>query len=283
MTHKWLQQLQTVHRIFLGAGFIAVLIFGYTYLIAARSDCGVVRFYEYTFGFTGLVIWGGGNLIALLLLLKQTKTHIARRAGTFFLIATNSLMIWVTSALLYSFMDSRFVFTGTESLIQRVEKEDDRLAALELGRRNVKKSVPLLCRIVLAPGKDINLRLNAVYALREIGSGLSRDDTYYEETVVCLVQLLNTPNPYLRSSAIETMGILQEPQTVLPLLRTLEKEDDEFVKEDTVRVLGLLGDTRAHEPLTALLADKNNNYSLNYTIKQALKKIEDTENNNRDN
>jgi hypothetical protein len=277
MMSKWFKQLHPIHKIFLGAGLTAALIFGYNYLLAARGDCGVVRFYEYTFGFFGIGVWGGGNLAALLLLLKPKQANAAYKTGTIFLVVINSLMIFITSSLIYSFMDSHFVFTSNETLIRRVEKENDRLAVLELGKRNEKDTIPLLCKITLAPDKDINLRLNSSYALRKIASGLPRDDEYYEEILSCLFKTLADQQQHLRSSAAKTLGIIKEPRSVMPLLQALEKEDDEFVKGDIVQALGLLADKKAHQTLSVLLADKSNSYSFNYTIKKALEKIEATE------
>ena len=277
MMSKWFKQLHPIHKIFLGAGLTAALIFGYNYLVAARGDCGVVRFYEYTFGFLGLGVWGGGNLAALLLLLKPKQVNAAYKTGTVLLVVINSLMICIISSLIYSFMDSHFVFTRTETLIKRVEKENDRLAVLELGKRNEKDTIPLLCRITLDPNMDINLRLNSSYALRKIGSNLPRDDEYYEEILSCLFKMLTDQHQHLRSSAAETLGIIKEPLSVMPLIQALEKEDSEFVKGDIVLALGLLGDKKAHQTLSALLSDKSNSYSFNYTIKQALEKIEATE------
>ena len=281
MTH-WLKQLQLFHKVFLGTGLIAALVFGYNYLIAARGDCGVVRFYEYTFGFLGLVVWGGGNLAALFLLVKPERKNISYKAGTALLAVINSLIICITFFLLYSFIDDAFIFTSTKTLIERVENEDDRLAVLELGRRNVKVTIPLLCRITLDPDKDINLRLNASYALRKIGSHLPRDTGYYEAMFTCLLQVLADEQQYLRSSAAETFEMINDTSAVTALLKALKKEDNLYVKSKIVRALGFLGDNRAFQPLSALLTDKKNSHSFQYIIKEALEKIKATENGNSD-
>jgi HEAT repeat protein len=278
----WLKQLQLFHKVFLGTGLIAALVFGYNYLIAAQGDCGVVRFYEYTFGFLGIVVWGGGNLAALFLIVKPKRKNVFYKAGTALLAVINSLIICITFFLLYSFMDDAFIFTSTRTLIERVENEDDRLAVLELGRRNVKDTIPLLCRIALDQDKDINLRLNTSYALRKIGSHLPRDTEYYKAMFTCLLQMLTDEQQHLRSSAAETFGIINDTSAVTALLKALEKEDNVYVKSDIVQTLGLLGDNRAFQPLSVLLADKGNSHFFQYKIKEALEKLKATENGNSD-
>lgn len=277
MRTHWFKQLHISHKLFLGTGLIAALGFGVNYLILARGDCGVVRFYEYTFGILGLLVWGCGNLVALFLLIKMERNNLAYNSGTVLLAVINSLMICLLSYLIYSFMDHNFVFSRTGRLIERVEKEDDRQAVLELGRRNVKDSIPLLCSITLDPDKDINLRLNASYALRQIESQVPRDSGHYEESFACLLRLLTDKQNHLRSSAAETLGMIRDTRAVPPLLQALAKEDDEYVAIYMVRALGLLGDNRAFQPLSVLLSEKEKTYYLHSAIKDALEKIKVSE------
>lgn len=277
MTH-WFKHLQFFHRVFLGIGVIAACVFGYHYLIAAQKDCGVVRFYEYAVGLFGLGVWGGGNLAALFLLVKPEGKHLPYLVGTTVLVVMNSLMIGLTFFLLYTVMDQAFVFTRTKTLIERVEHADDRLAVLELGRRDETGTIPLLCTIALDSEKDMNLRLNASYALREIGSRLSQDTDSYAAMFTCLLQMLTDEQQYLRSSAAETFRILNDTSAVPALLQALENESNEYVSSDIIRTLGILGDNRAIQPLSALLVEKDTSHVLLAAIEEALERIQETEN-----
>ena len=268
-----LKQLKPIHKGFLISGTIAAAVFGYNYLIAARGDCGVVRYFEYIAGIAGLSIWFCCTIIGLIFLKKGGRKTWLAYVGTFIIVITNSLITLASSALIYSFLENNFYLTSTEHLIELVTQKDDRLAALELGERNDKKAIPLLCRIAQDEGKDINLRFNAMFSLRMIGSSLSRDDPHYEYILTCVLKILD--NQRLRAESAKTLGIMGDERAVMPLLNILQQEENEFVKNDIIRALGLIGDKRAYMLLQRLLSEnENSGYLFRYVIEEALAKIE---------
>lgn len=268
----WLKQIRPVHAAFLIPGAISAVVFAYFYLIASRGDCGVVRFYEYISGVFGLGLWFAGTGLGFILLVN--KSPAASGIGTAFIAVTNTLMVIAVSALIYSYLDNNFYFTGTKQLMENVAMKDDRLGALELGKRKEKKAVPLLCRIVQDENRDINLRFNAIRSLGIIG--LSADHVHYEQMMLCLTETLEDQK--LRAESAKILGIIADKRAVQPLLTALMKEEDEFVKTDIIRSLGMIKDKRACEPLRNLLREnENSSYMLRAAIKEALTKLEPSE------
>ncbi|MEZ4525458.1 MAG: HEAT repeat domain-containing protein [Desulfobacterales bacterium] len=270
----WLKQLRPVHAAFLIPGTIAAAAFAYCYLIASRGDCGVVRFYEYLIGIAGLALWFAGTGIGFILLAGKNAAGV----GTAFVILTNSLMTISVLSMTYSWLDSNFYFTGTKQLMEKVDRNNDVLAALALGKRKEKKAVPLLCRIVVDESRDINLCFNAIRSLGEISLSLSKNHVHYETMMHCLTETLDRQR--LRAESAKILGKIADKRAVPPLLDALGKEEDEFVKTDIIRALGMIKDRRACEPLAELLREnENSSYMLRSAIKEALTKIgEDREN-----
>ncbi len=268
----WLKQLRPVHAAFLIPGTIAAAVFAYFYLIASRGDCGVVRFYEYITGIAGLALWFAGTGIGFVLLASKNAAGV----GTAFILLTNTLMTISVLSMIYSWLDYNFYFTGTKQLMENVDRKNDVLGALELGKRKERKAVPLLCRIVQDDRKDINLRFNAIRSLGEIGLSLSKEHAYYETMMICLTETLDKQG--LRAESAKILGKIGDKQAVLPLLDALRKEDDEFVKTDIVCSLGMIKDKRACEPLRDLLRkNENSGYMFRSAIKEALAKMEISE------
>ena len=266
-----LKQIHSIYKIILIAGVVAASVFGYIFLIKARGDCGVVRFYEYAFGVIGLALWLFFTGIGLLLLVAKNKKNVF--IGAFLVIIVNLSMILVSSSLVYNFLKDNFYFTDNDRLIELVDRKDDRLAALELGKRKVKSAAPMLCRIMTNRDKDINLRFNALYALREIVSAISKTDAMYENNLSSHLALLKDRR--LRGESAKTLGVMGDKRSVPPLLEALRKEEDEFVKIDFINALGEIGDRRAYALLKALLDEnKNAGYPIRSALNEALAKIQ---------
>jgi len=204
-------QFNIFHKIIFAIGLIAVSIFTYYHLIICQKHCGVVRGYEYLMGIIGMTAWILGNIIGFILIIKFEG--LPHTLGTLILTITNLLIITATSWLFYLFIEDSFILTTTQTIIERVEKNDDRLAILELGKRNVKTSIPLLCKIALNQNKDINLRLNAISALEGIVEISSTSDKEEKSINSCLSQLSKDQEEYMRNAATDLIkNIIQNKQ-----------------------------------------------------------------------
>jgi HEAT repeat protein len=136
-------------------------------------------------------------------------------------------MIFLAAALVFSSLKAKFCFSSTERLMELVSKNDDRLAALELGQRKVKSSVPLLIRIAREQSRDINLRHNAIKSLGEIGPAVKNENEYYDSILACLFKILRTTSEeekYLRGNTARVLGDFGDKRAVMPLILFLENE-----------------------------------------------------------
>jgi|GEM_PF-1038659 len=96
----------------------------------------------------------------------------------------------------------------------------------------------------LLKDEDSGLRLAAVKILNEIG------DTRAIEPL--LTVLRNDDSDLVRWDTVRTLGKLQDPRTVGPLIDALD-DDDHEVRSAAAEALGALGDRQAVEPLIEVL------------------------------
>lgn len=153
-------------------------------------------------------------------------------------------------------------------------------AVKSLGRDRVAKSVPYL--IDLLSGDDKELKKLAIEALRQIGDlmaihplvrhlGKEEEDVQYSlllalgelggyEASLAIYKFLNNKNPELRRAAVWALAKLNYTRCTLKLVKMLEEDDNENVREEAVRRLGSLAGPSSVEPLLkAGIFDKVNN------------------------
>ena len=116
-------------------------------------------------------------------------------------------------------------------------------AAKALGRikhaRAIEPLIPLLQDKVKA------VREEATIALAEIG----------DAALPSLLDALRHPEWLVRLHAVEALGKSRSPEAVEPLLWVLFNDQDQAIREDTVRALGQLGDSRAMEFLVTVMKE----------------------------
>jgi len=77
------------------------------------------------------------------------------------------------------------------------------------------------------------------------------------QDVNSLIKKLNDEKPELRLETVSALGKLRDSRAVEPLIAVLKKEKDETVRARAAWALGWIEDSRAVEPLIATLKDEN--------------------------
>ncbi len=137
-------------------------------------------------------------------------------------------------------------------------------------------AVGSLCTLVGNPKLDLNLRLEAIRALQDIGSSravepliasLHDSEDWVRNTIALalgfigdaraidsLLAALNDPFVLVRGSAALSLGLISDLRAVEPLITSLS-DPEEWVRVRAIGSLGRIGDARAIEPLIACLSD----------------------------
>lgn len=116
-------------------------------------------------------------------------------------------------------------------------------AAKALGR--IREPVALDSLVPLLRDKVKAVREEAAVALVAIG----------QSSLPVLLKALSHDEWLVRLHAVEALGKLKSPEAVEPLLSLLFNDSDSAVREDVVRALGEIGDTRATEFLFMAVKD----------------------------
>jgi HEAT repeat protein len=126
-----------------------------------------------------------------------------------------------------------------------------REAARSLGGTRAEEAVLPLIERLADPDEDSDLRHRAGWALVMVGS---------QQAVAPLIELMEqqsqakTEDPRLRAAVLNTLGWLYHPAAVVPLLQRLEDLLEAVeVRAQAAHSLGMIGDSRALEPLLKAL------------------------------
>lgn len=133
------------------------------------------------------------------------------------------------------------VLTG---ILKDAKSEVRRSAALALGR--LEATSALLALSAMLDDPDEGVRLDVRDALLMIA--------YEEEIINHLAEVLKTGGPQERRTAARSLGLLDDPRGVMPLLGATADVDVE-VRSEAVFSLGELGDDRATRTLGLMLFD----------------------------
>ncbi|MDF2459683.1 MAG: uncharacterized protein K0S79_2099 [Nitrospira sp.] len=114
-------------------------------------------------------------------------------------------------------------------------------AAKALGRIKAPSTIDPL--IPLLQDKVKAVREEVAVALAEIG----------DAALSSLLDALQHPEWLVRLHAVEALARMRSPRAVEPLLWTLFNDADQAIREDVVRALGLIGDSRATEYLVNVM------------------------------
>ncbi len=276
ITESFKKKIKQLNYILLVPGVISVCAFAYFYIIEASGHCGVVRFYEYIIGIFGIGIWTAGLISGFLFIKKGSKRASLFIIGSTLTAIVNLAMLATISYVIYVNAEADFVFTDTDQLVELVSKNNDVLAALKLGERNIVSAAPLLCKIADDTTKDINLRHNAVKSLGMIGSSSQTGTDKYEQIFTCLLKVLGSSSDaekYLRKQVAGALGQIGDKRATLPLFNCLDREIDEYAKAGIVDAIGIIGDERAIPLLQNFSKTLKNDRYLSYRVKKALEKL----------
>ncbi|MDO9043803.1 MAG: HEAT repeat domain-containing protein [Methanobacteriaceae archaeon] len=90
---------------------------------------------------------------------------------------------------------------------------------------------------------DEHVRVQVIELLEEIGN----------PAVDPLIDVLDSPNKYVRMGAAKALGVIGDSKAIEPLIKTL-KDDNKWVRRDASGALAQMG-TDAVEPLINILSD----------------------------
>ncbi len=93
-----------------------------------------------------------------------------------------------------------------------------------------------------------------------------------ELTPYAIVQLANSHCDQVRGTAIYTLGEMRETRAVEPLIAMLQ-DPDQHVRQIAARALGKIGDKRAEEPLIGVLSQTSENVMVRCAAAWALGKV----------
>ena len=108
-------------------------------------------------------------------------------------------------------------------------------------------AIPLVIKIVVDRGADLNLRLEAMTTVGALATA---------ETTDALVELLSDPLPAIRGTALKALARV-DPDLFIATLAGLETDPDWTVRVAEASALGTLPPDRAMPRLTVLLADRD--------------------------
>ena len=108
---------------------------------------------------------------------------------------------------------------------------------------------------------DINVKLNIIYALGEIG---------HESAIIDLVSFLNDSNPDIRNATVKALGKIGNEQAVSCLIQSL-RDTNATVRATTAKALGEIGLEDAISSLADACSDDDDTVRLNAV--EALGKI----------
>ncbi len=150
-------------------------------------------------------------------------------------------------------------------------RENERMAAINRGRLGDRRAVEPLCEIVNDRSAPPEMRAEAARLAGALGDSKASpalrralrepDDSLAAEAAIALGKLYDrrarrslhklvaSQDPSLRVRAALALGRLRDPAAVPGLIEALQIAATECDRDDAVRLLGRLGDTRAVEPL----------------------------------
>jgi len=181
---------------------------------------------------------------------------------------------------------------AVEALVQFQEKAiDDILKEFEKSKKpnpllfyvlEQLKDKPVPSLIKALESENENLRANAAYALRCIGTSFLSDEKTNKklmEAVPSLVKMLNDPSEFVRGNAALALGGLKETG-IRDKLVALLKDKDPYPRAMASFALGVIGDEGAVDKLIELLNDPSSEVKKSAVVslgklkaKKAVKKI----------
>ena len=120
-------------------------------------------------------------------------------------------------------------------------------AVKKLGAFREKKAVPYLSDL-LAQDNNLWVRVECAIALGNIGDVLGVDP---------LLAALESNNPPVRREAATALGKIGDPGSVENLMIRLRKDNNRLVRIRIIEALGLFGDKRVKDTISAYLTDSD--------------------------
>ncbi len=231
-------------------GVIAAVAYGITWFGHTAGDCGVVRVYEDIFGIFVLGVWLSASALgvglALYGLLKRSRTSIP---GAVIVVIAAAGMALVHMRTVQSFREADYSLKSTAVLMEFLlgEEMDKRQhAAFELGERRAVEAAPAFCAIVDDSDAYINLKLNAVDALRKICAPPPPGAQIVDQAVASLIGSLREDDEFVPRASAEALGEIGDARAVRPLAVLLgDRKRDRYVRDEAVTALWRIGGKEA--------------------------------------
>ncbi len=242
-------------------GALAAVGFAAAWFPEVRDHCGVVRLYEILWGLLVLVLWAGGAAGGLLPALadrKQGRAVAWRRAAVPILVGAAMSLYAARAAVGIANQDYALEDTATLlALLDHGGLDQQKIAALALGKRKAAAGVPALSAVAARGGGDVNLRFNAVRALGQILAPPTPAGTDVQTALAALLAALDPGDEFLPDAACEALGQARDPRAVEPLARVLaDASRPGHTRTEAARALERMDTAEARKALEAARSGK---------------------------
>jgi hypothetical protein len=235
-------------------GGIVVVAFAGWWLIRVSGDCGVVRFYEQAFAVILVGAWLAGTAIGMGLsiygFVKKSQSIVP---GAAIAILVNLGLVLVCAKVVHSVREADFSLKSTETLMQFLKgnnKDNQILAAYELGERRAAEAVPMLCTLLEDSEGNVNLRLNACGALGQICAPPPPSKAAVDQAVASLIKALRDKERFIPQTAAEALGYIGDIRAIDPLTELLaDGTKDHYTRVSAAKAIGDIGGGKALEAL----------------------------------
>ena len=235
-------------------GGVLVVTFAGWWLICVSGNCGVVRFYEQAFAVILVGAWLVGTAVGMGLAIhgfvKKSQSIVP---GTVIVILLNLGLVLVCAKVVYTVRKADFSLKSTETLmlfLQGKNKDNQKLAAYELGERRAAEAVSILCTLLDDNEEDIDLRLNACGALGKICTPPPPSKDIVDQAVASLIKALKDKENFMPQTAAEAIAKIGDTRAVGPLAELLgDGTKDHYTRVSAAKALGDIGNEKATEAL----------------------------------
>lgn len=258
-------------------GAAAVAVFAAWWFRETGGDCGVIRFYEQLFGLAIIAGWLVGSAVGIgIAVLPRPRSAVTVAGGTVLTIMVNILVILICIGVVRRVREDDYAIKDTQELLVMLAGTDGDariLAAHALAEQRAVEALPLLCAALADREADINLRLNAAYALGGICAPPRPDDTAVTAAVRALIDALAYRESFLPDAACQALGSIGDARAAAPLGALLaDPSRTAHEKEDAARALGRIGGSEAQDILNRALTVADDD-GLQRAIRNALTSI----------
>ncbi|MBN2313438.1 MAG: HEAT repeat domain-containing protein [Sedimentisphaerales bacterium] len=235
-------------------GGVSVIAFAGWWLTRISGDCGVIRIYEQVFAVMLIGVWLAGTAVGVGLavygFVKKSRSIVP---GSAIAVLVNSGLLLVCAKVVHSVREADFSLKSTETLMQFLQgdnKDNQILAAYELGEHRAAEAVPMLCALLEDDEENVNLRLNACRALGQICAPPPPSQAAVDQAVASLTKALRDKERFIPQTAAESLGKIGNVRAIDPLTELLVDETkDDYTRVSALKAIGDIGGEKATEAL----------------------------------